>query len=77
MAAVYEDAPLFASEADPAVGQSIRQAIGTYASPLAQVLGPQWTIGDFSGMTDAMHEHDPATYITTVTEWIATLGPAG
>jgi hypothetical protein len=27
LAAAYEDAPLFASEANPAVGQSIRQGV--------------------------------------------------
>jgi pimeloyl-ACP methyl ester carboxylesterase len=53
-AAVYEDAPLFASEADPAVGQSIGQGMGPMFRLWHKWLGPQWSIGDFAGMQAAM-----------------------
>ncbi|MGX1913883.1 hypothetical protein ACWIID_34330 [Streptomyces phaeochromogenes] len=36
-AAVCEDAPLFASQADPAVGPSIRQGVGPSVPAVAQV----------------------------------------
>jgi pimeloyl-ACP methyl ester carboxylesterase len=52
-AAVYEDSPLFASEGNPAVGQSVRQGMAP--------------------MPHSMHEHDPKTYVTTVTDWLADL----
>lgn len=59
-AAVYEDPPLFASETDPAIGQSIRQ---TPAGPMfrhwARWLGPQWSIGDEDGMRAAMLDAVP------------------
>lgn len=59
-AAVYEDPPLFASEVNPAVGQSIRQ---TVAGPMFRLwhkwLGPQWSIADESGMVAAMGRELP------------------
>ncbi|MET8759962.1 alpha/beta hydrolase [Lentzea sp. NPDC004782] len=58
-AAVWEDAPLFASETNPSVGQSIRQAVG----PIFQIwhtwLGRQWSIGDVAGMQTAMSRELP------------------
>jgi len=59
LAAVFEDAPLFASEADPAVGQSIRQGVGPMFRLWHKWLGPQWSIGDFAGMQAAMVREIP------------------
>jgi pimeloyl-ACP methyl ester carboxylesterase len=58
-AAVYEDAPLFASETDPAVGQSIRQGMGPMFRLWYKWLGPQWSIGNFAGMQAAMTHEVP------------------
>jgi pimeloyl-ACP methyl ester carboxylesterase len=51
--AVWEDPPLFASEVSPAVGQSIRQAIGPMFAMWNKWLGDQWSIGDWPGMLAA------------------------
>jgi pimeloyl-ACP methyl ester carboxylesterase len=51
--AVFEDPPLFASETNPAVGQSIRQSIGPMFAVMHKWLGDQWSIGDFTGMQAA------------------------
>ena len=59
VAAVYEDAPLFASEADPAVGQSIRQSMAPIFRLWHKWLGPQWSIGDVAGMHAAMAREVP------------------
>jgi pimeloyl-ACP methyl ester carboxylesterase len=72
-AAVYEDSPLFASEANPAVGQSIRQGIGPMFSLWAKWLGPQWSIGDFEGMLAAMPTELPAALLAG----IQAMAPAG
>jgi pimeloyl-ACP methyl ester carboxylesterase len=50
IAAVYEDPPLFASETNPAVGQSIRQGLGPLFAMFNKWLGNQWSIGNWSGM---------------------------
>ncbi|MCV7348085.1 alpha/beta hydrolase [Mycolicibacterium rhodesiae] len=52
-AAVYEDAPLFSSEVNPAVGPSIRQAAGPLFELFYKWLGAQWSIADFDGMRNA------------------------
>lgn len=49
-AALYEDAPLFASEVNPAVGHSIRQSIGGLFSLWNTYLGDQWSRGDWDAM---------------------------
>jgi len=54
LAAVYEDAPLFASELHPATGQSIRQGVGPMFALWHKWLGPQWSIGDWAGMLQAI-----------------------
>jgi pimeloyl-ACP methyl ester carboxylesterase len=59
-AAVLEDPPLFASEANPAVGPSIRQAIGFRFRLLYKWLGPQWSVGDVAGLREAMAAETPA-----------------
>lgn len=53
-AAVYEDPPLFASEANPAVGPSIRQGMGPVFAVWNKWLGDQWSIGDLAGMQRAL-----------------------
>jgi pimeloyl-ACP methyl ester carboxylesterase len=71
-AAAYEDPPLFTSETNPAVGQSIRQCIGPIFRLWHKWLGPQWSIGDYAGMQAAMANELP--------EWlrqIQTGAPAG
>ena len=52
--AYYEDPPLFSSSVDPAVGQSLRQAIGPIFALMAKYLGPQWSVGDWDGMVAAL-----------------------
>jgi pimeloyl-ACP methyl ester carboxylesterase len=52
-AAVYEDAPLFASEIRPAYGQSISQAIGPLFHAWSTYLGDQWSVGDWAGFLRA------------------------
>ncbi|KAH8649915.1 hydrolase [Xylariales sp. PMI_506] len=60
LAAVYEDPPLFASETEPAYGHSVHQ---TFVGPLFRIwtkwLGPQWSVGNVSGMAAAMEKELP------------------
>lgn len=58
-AAVFEDAPLFASEVNPAVGQSIRQAAGPLFELFYKWLGAQWSIADVDGMRRAREAELP------------------
>ena len=51
--ALYEDPPLFSSETKPAVGHSIRQAIGSQFALMSKYLGDQWSVGDYEGMVAA------------------------
>jgi pimeloyl-ACP methyl ester carboxylesterase len=51
--ALYEDPPLFSSETTPAVGQSIKQAIGGMFALSSKYLGDQWSVGDWNGMVAA------------------------
>ena len=53
-AAVWEDPPLFASEANPAVGHSIRQSIGPLFALWNAYLGDQWSVGDWDGFQRAL-----------------------
>lgn len=48
----YEDPPLFSSEVNPSVGQSLRQAIGPIFKLMSKYLGDQWSIGDWPGMLE-------------------------
>jgi pimeloyl-ACP methyl ester carboxylesterase len=60
-ATVWEDAPIFSSEATPACGSSIRQGIGEVFALWNKWLGDQWSIGDVEGMQKALpHEVRPA-----------------
>jgi pimeloyl-ACP methyl ester carboxylesterase len=63
--AYYEDPPLFSSEVNPAVGQSLRQAIGPIFAVMGKYLGDQWSIGDWDGMVAALPAELP--------EWMLTL----
>jgi pimeloyl-ACP methyl ester carboxylesterase len=51
--ALYEDPPLFASQVNPACGQSIRHSIGPMFALWSKYLGDQWSIGDWDGMVAA------------------------
>jgi pimeloyl-ACP methyl ester carboxylesterase len=64
-AAVWEDAPLFASEVSPACGPSIRQAIGPVFALWNKWLGDQWSIGDLNGMQHAIPRELPATLLAS------------
>ena len=72
-AAVWEDAPLFASEANPSCGQSIRQGIGPMFTLWNKWLGGQWSIGDWEGMQKAMSSEIPASMLKA----LAAMAPAG
>lgn len=73
VAAIYEDAPLFASEANPSCGQSIRQGVGPMFSLWHKWLGPQWSIGDWDGMMHAMPTEIPPSILAG----LAAMAPAG
>jgi pimeloyl-ACP methyl ester carboxylesterase len=60
VASVWEDAPIFASELNPATGQSIRQGVGPLFALWNKWLGDQWTIGDVGGLMKAMRFDGPA-----------------
>ena len=60
VAAVLEDAPVFASETNPSCGQSIHQGIGPIFALRNKWLGDQWSIGDFAGMQQAFAVEIPA-----------------
>jgi pimeloyl-ACP methyl ester carboxylesterase len=77
LAAVYEDAPLFASEADPAVGQSISQGMGPIFRLWHKWLGPQWSIGDFAGMQAALVREIPSWMLAALQQMAPADTPAG
>jgi pimeloyl-ACP methyl ester carboxylesterase len=58
-AALYEDPPLFASEARPAVGPGIRQAIGPVFDLWSTFLGDQWSVGAWDAMGEGSAAHLP------------------
>lgn len=58
-AAVYEDAPLFASEVRPAIGPGIRQCIGPLFDLWSTFLGDQWSIGAWEAMRDGAADRLP------------------
>jgi pimeloyl-ACP methyl ester carboxylesterase len=68
LGAYYEDPPLFSSQVDPAVGQSIRQSIGPMFALMSKYLGDQWSIGDWDGMAAGISHELP--------EWMALLAGA-
>ena len=72
-AAVYEDAPLFASETTPAVGPSIRQGMGPVFRLWHRWLGSQWSIGDYAGLQAAVPRELPGWMLAALQE----MGPAG
>lgn len=60
-ASIYEDPPLFASEAKPAVGQSVMQTVaGPFFELWYKWLGGQWSIGDETGMYAHLRDEIPA-----------------
>jgi pimeloyl-ACP methyl ester carboxylesterase len=58
-AVVCEDPPLFASEANPAAGHSVRQAMGPMFALSSKWLGDQWSVGDWAGMQAAVFRELP------------------
>ncbi len=72
-AAVFEDAPLFASEANPSIGQSIRQGIAPMFASWHKWLGNQWSVGDWAGMQQALPQELPASMVRAP----AGMAPAG
>jgi pimeloyl-ACP methyl ester carboxylesterase len=58
-AAVYEDPPLFSSQADPACGPSIRQSMAPVFAAWNKWLGDQWSIGDWAGLRKALPRELP------------------
>ncbi len=58
--AVYEDPPLFASEANTSCGPSVRQGIGAMFALWSKYLGDQWSIGDWDTMVAAAPHELPA-----------------
>ena len=72
-AAVYEDAPLFASETNPSVGPSIRQGVAPMFQLWHKWLGPQWSIGNFTGMHAAMPKEIPGWMLAALQR----MAPAG
>lgn len=69
---LYEDAPLFASEANPACGPSIRQGAGPMFTLWSKRLGNQWSIGNWDGMRHAMPRELPASMLRA----LAAVAPA-
>ena len=66
LAAYLEDAPLFSSEARPAVGQSIDQALGPLFALWSTWLGDQWRIGDAAGMAAALPRELPGEMLRSM-----------
>ena len=57
--ACYEDPPLFASEAKPLYGHSIRQAAGQFWELLSKYLGDQWSVGAWDEFVVALRRMRP------------------
>lgn len=57
--ACLEDPPLFASEAKPLYGQSIRQSAAPFWGIFAKYLGDQWSVGDWPKTAKAMRALRP------------------
>jgi pimeloyl-ACP methyl ester carboxylesterase len=62
-AGFWEDPPLFASEGNPAVGQSIRQGIGPMFALWNAYLGDQWSVGDWDGLQRAIPQKLPLSML--------------
>jgi pimeloyl-ACP methyl ester carboxylesterase len=60
----YEDPPLFASEVNPACGQSLRQAVGPIFALWSKYLGDQWSVGNWDGMVAAAPRELPPSLAT-------------
>ncbi|WP_410586220.1 alpha/beta fold hydrolase [Amycolatopsis sp. lyj-23] len=75
MAAVYEDSPLFASEASPAVGPSVHQAMAPVFRLWHKWLGPQWSIGDYAGLQAALPRELPGWMLAAFSRMSGRSGP--
>ncbi|MEU3437629.1 alpha/beta fold hydrolase [Streptomyces sp. NPDC006863] len=58
--AILEDPPLFSSQAAPPYGPGMAQTLGPIFRLWAKWLGPQWSIGDWTGMVQAAPKELPA-----------------
>ncbi|MFG2803440.1 alpha/beta hydrolase [Streptomyces pseudovenezuelae] len=58
--AILEDPPLFSSQAAPPYGPGMMQTLGPIFALWAKWLGPQWSIGDWTGMVKAAPTELPA-----------------
>ncbi|QWF84909.1 alpha/beta hydrolase [Amycolatopsis sp. CA-230715] len=70
-ATVWEDAPIFASETEPACGPSIRQGAGPIFGLWNKWLGDQWSIGDVDGMQKALPRELPPALLA----WLSRIAP--
>ena len=59
----YEDPPLFSSQVSPSCGHSIRQTIGPIFALMSKYLGDQWSVGNWTGMREALK--------TELPDWLA------
>ncbi|KUN25929.1 hydrolase [Streptomyces antibioticus] len=57
--AILEDPPLFGSQATPPYGPGMAQTLGPIFALWAKWLGPQWSIGDWTGMVKAAPDELP------------------
>ncbi|GAA0741027.1 alpha/beta hydrolase [Dactylosporangium roseum] len=64
--AVWEDPPLFASQARPACGPSIHQAMGPMFAVWSKWLGDQWSVGDWLGAMQAMPREVPPVLLKSL-----------
>nr|WP_308802031.1 alpha/beta fold hydrolase [Streptomyces polyasparticus] len=58
--AILEDPPLFSAQATPPYGPGMMQTLGPLFALWAKWLGPQWSIGDWTGMIEAAPRELPA-----------------
>jgi pimeloyl-ACP methyl ester carboxylesterase len=72
--ALCEDPPFFASEANPACGHSIRQAMGPMFALSSKWLGDQWSVGDWAGMQAAAPKELPRRVAVALGRMRATVG---
>jgi pimeloyl-ACP methyl ester carboxylesterase len=77
VAAVYEDAPLFTSEINPEVGQSVRQSMGPMFRLWHKWLGAQWSIGDYAGMQAALPREIPGWMLEGLAHMGGDSAPSG
>ena len=75
-AAVWEDPPLFASEARTSCGQPINQGLGPAFALWNKWLGDQWSIGDWEGMQAAAPRELPRPVLRALGAMMPPVGGA-